>query len=93
MVPATADGFRAAVCALWSLDSKGSVSFHTYSLPEDRYLRLVVKNLGKRMPESAVLEELRSMDISVQGVMQLRSGRCDQEPANDRHPAPTALCW
>ena len=50
-------------------------------------MRLVVKNLGKKMPESAVLEELRSMDISVQGVMQLRSGRLDQDPAKDRLPA------
>ena len=45
MVPATADGFRAAVNALRSLHKKG-VSFHTYSLPEDRCVRLVVKNLG-----------------------------------------------
>ena len=62
------------------------MSFHTYSLPEDRCVRLVVKNLGKRMPESAVLEELRSMDIRVQVVMQLRSGRRDQDPAKDRPP-------
>ena len=88
VVPATADGFRAAVSALRSLDGKGGVSFHTYSLPEDRCVRLVVKNLGKRMPESAVQEELRSMDIRVQGVMQLRSGRRDQDPAKDRPPTP-----
>ena len=32
------------------------------------------------------------MDIRVQGVMQLRSGRRDQDPAKDRPPTPTSLC-
>ena len=53
---------------------------------------LLIKNLGRRMPESAVLEELGSLDIRVHGVMQLRSGRRDQDPAKDRPPTPTSLC-
>ena len=32
------------------------------------------------------------MDIRVQGVMQLRSGRRYQDPAKDRPPTPTSLC-
>ena len=68
------------------------MSFHTFSLPEDRCVRLHVKNLGKGMPESAVREELESLKIRVQGVMQLRSGRRDQDPAKDRPPTPTSLC-
>jgi len=64
------------------------VSFHTFSLPEDRCVLLLVKNLGKGMPESAVREELESLNIRVQGVMQLRSGRRDQDPAKDRPPTP-----
>ena len=88
MVPATADGFTAAVSALRSLDGKNGVSFHTYSLPENRCVRLLIKNLGRRMPESVVLEELKSLDIHAQGVMQLRSGRRDQDPAKDRPPNP-----
>jgi len=36
VVPSTADGFRAAVSALRSLDWKEGVSFHTFTLPEDR---------------------------------------------------------
>jgi hypothetical protein len=63
------------------------VSFNT-SLPEDRCVRLLVKNLGKRMPESVVREELESLNISVQGVMRLRFGRRDQDPAKDRPPNP-----
>jgi hypothetical protein len=40
VVPATADGLRAAVSALRSLDGKSGVSFHTYSLPEERCIWL-----------------------------------------------------
>ena len=36
VVPSTADGFRAVVSALRSLDGKDGVSFHTFTLPEDR---------------------------------------------------------
>ena len=32
------------------------------------------------MPESAVREELESLNIRVQGITQLRSGRRDQDP-------------
>ena len=45
------------------------MSFHTYSVPEDGCVRLPIKNLGKRMPEFVVLQELGSLDIRVQGVM------------------------
>jgi hypothetical protein len=56
VVPSTADGFRATVSALRSLDGGEGVSFHTFSLPEDRCVRLLVKDLGQRMPENAVRE-------------------------------------
>jgi len=36
VVPLTADGFRAAVNALRSLDEMEGVSFHTFTLLEDR---------------------------------------------------------
>ena len=75
IVPGTADGFRATVSALRSLDGSKGVTFHTFSLPEDRCVRLLVKNLGRQMPESVVREELEALGIRVQGVMQLRSGR------------------
>jgi hypothetical protein len=51
------------------------VGFHTLTLPEDRYVRLLVKSLGRGMPESVVREELEFLDICVQGFTQLRSGR------------------
>jgi hypothetical protein len=43
------------------------VSFHTFTLPKDRCVRLLVKNLGRGMPESVVREELdsRSCDPGV----------------------------
>ena len=54
IVPSTADGFRAAVRALRSLDEREGVSFHTFTLPEDHCLRLLVKNLGRVIPEVVV---------------------------------------
>jgi len=40
------------------------------------------------MPESVVREELESLDIRVQGVTQVHSGRRDQDPAKDCPPTP-----
>jgi hypothetical protein len=90
VVPSTADGFRAMVSALRDLKEVECVSFHT-RLPGDRCVRLLVKNLGRGMPESVVREELESLNIHVKGVMQLRSGRRDQDPANDCPPPYTSL--
>jgi hypothetical protein len=81
LVPKTADGFQATVRALRSLYGSKGVSFHTFSLPEDRCVRLLLKNLGKHMPESVVREELETLGIHVRGVLQLRSGRHDQDVA------------
>jgi len=71
VVPSTADRFRASVSALWSLDGKDGVSFHTFTLPENRCVQLLVKNLGRGMPESVIRRELESLNILVQGVTQL----------------------
>jgi len=51
-------------------------------------MRLLVKKLGGVMPESVVRVEFQSLNIRVQGVMQLQSGRRDQKPAKDRPPTP-----
>jgi len=91
VVPSTADGIRASVSALRSVNGKDGVSFHTFTLPEERCVRLLVKNLGRGMPESVVREELESLNILVQGVTQLRSGRRDQHPAKDRPPTPNFI--
>jgi hypothetical protein len=88
VVPSTADGFRTTVSALRSLEGKEGVSFHTFSLPEDRCVRLLVKNLGRRMPEGVVREELENQRTSVQGALQLRSGRREQETSNARQLTP-----
>jgi hypothetical protein len=85
LVQPTTDGFRATVSALQSLDGSKSVSFHTFSLPQDRCVRLLVKNLGRQMAEDVVQEKLESLGICVQLVLQLRSGRRDQK-ASKAHP-------
>ena len=65
VVPSAAGGFRAEVSALRSLDGKDGVSFHTFTLPEDRCTRLLVKNLGRGKPQSVVREEMESLNIRV----------------------------
>ena len=91
VVPSTADGFRASVSALRSLDGKKSVSFHIFTLPEDHCVRLLVKNLGRGMPDSIVRDEPETLNIRVQGVTQLRIGRCDKDHAKAR-PQPPLHC-
>ena len=59
-VPDTADCFRAIITALRSIAEGKGVFIPTPS-PEERTVRLLVKNLGRKMPES---------DVSV---LQLRS--------------------
>ena len=67
------------------------MSFHTFTLPEDRCARLLVKNLGRGMPESVVREELETLGIHVHGLTLLRSGRRDQDPPRTALPPPTSL--
>ena len=56
IVPGTADGFRATISALRSLDGSKGVSFHTFSLPEDRCVRLI-KNLSSSKPSVSLPRE------------------------------------
>jgi hypothetical protein len=86
--PGTADDIRAAITALRSLDVSKGVSFHTFSFPEDRCMRLRIKNLGRGMPETVMREERDALGIFVQEVQQLRSGRRDQDPEKDRPATP-----
>ena len=64
------------------------VSFYTFKLPEDRCARLLMKNLGRGLPESFVREELETLGIHFQGVTQLCSGRRDQDPTRTALPPP-----
>jgi hypothetical protein len=41
---------RATVSVIQSLDGSNGVNFHT-SIPKDRYVRLLVKSLGRYMPQ------------------------------------------
>jgi hypothetical protein len=86
VVPSIAEGFRDAVRTRRSLDGKEGVSFHTFTLPEDRCVRFLIKNLGSDMPESVVQKELESRDIHVQGVRQPRSGVAIMTPPSNAHP-------
>lgn len=53
-VPSTANGFRDAVSALRPLNGKEVVRFNTFLLPEDRHVRLLVKNLFRAKPDFVV---------------------------------------
>ena len=63
LVPRSAEGFRATVSALRSLDWSKCVSIHTSSLPEDRCVRLLVKNPGRHVREDVVREELEDLGM------------------------------
>jgi hypothetical protein len=78
LVPVTADGFRDTVVALRSLDGSKVVNFHTFSLTEDHCVLLLLSKIGRNMLEDAVREQLQSLGIRDQGVLQLRSCRRDQ---------------
>jgi hypothetical protein len=61
VVPATGDGFTAAVSALRSLDGKIGVSFHTYSLPEDCCVSLIIKILARECLRASCWDPWTSM--------------------------------
>lgn len=65
-VPRTADGFRAVVRAMRSLNGSNGVRLKTFSLPADCCVGLLMKNLGKPMPDDVVREELETLDFRVQ---------------------------
>jgi hypothetical protein len=91
VVPETADDLRAAITALRYLDVSKGVSFHT-SLPKERCMRLLIKNVGKRMPETVVREELEVVGICVHGILQLRSGAGTTTPKSTALRPHTLLC-
>jgi hypothetical protein len=64
VAPSTADGFRAAVSAVRSVLGKKAVSFHKFTFPEDRCGRRLVKKRRLCTPESVVIGELESLNIS-----------------------------
>jgi hypothetical protein len=84
LVPESANGFQASIDALRSLNVIKGVSFHTSSLPEDRFVHLLLKNVGKRMPEAKIREELGAFYINMQALIQLQLKRRDQDPGKDR---------
>jgi hypothetical protein len=63
VVHETADHFRVAVRALRLRDASKEVSSLTFSLPEDRCTRILIKNLGRSIPEDVVREELKDLGI------------------------------
>jgi len=63
--------------------------FHTFTLPENRFARLLVRNLGRGMPDGLFREELKSLNTRVQGITQLRIGRHD--PDHAKYCLPTLV--
>jgi hypothetical protein len=79
IMPETVDGFIASVSALCFFNRYGGLRFHTFLLPEDHYVHLLVKNLGRSIPQGVIWEELEVLGIHAQGVMQPCSGRHNQD--------------
>jgi hypothetical protein len=91
IVPYTAEGLRTMVSALRFPDAGEGVTFHTFALLEDRCVRLLVKNLGKLMPEDIVKEELEIFAVGLQAVLHLRSGCRGQETFNAQPLTPNFI--
>jgi len=67
------------------------VIFHTFTLPDDRCARLLVKNLGRGMPESVVREELRTWAFMSWGSRSCISAVVTRTPPRTCLPPPTSL--
>jgi len=65
IVPRCAGGFKAAISPLGSLEGSKGVSFHTFRLPEDSSVRLLIKNLGRKKPEDVFRAELDALGVRV----------------------------
>jgi hypothetical protein len=86
VVPPITDGFRAAVNALRSIDGKDDVSFHSFTLSEDRCTRRLLKNLGRGITESVANDEMEYLNYGVEGAAQVRSSVRDPQPAKESPP-------
>jgi hypothetical protein len=93
LVPDTADGLRATIGALPYLDESESVSFYNLSLPENRYVSLLLQNIGKRMPEAEIRKTVEALHINVQAIMQLRSKRRNQDSEKNSLLTPHFIVW
>lgn len=75
LVPRSADGFRANIGVLCSLDGGNGVCFSTVSFTNDRRLRPLLKTACKSMPHNKIREEHEALHTNVQAVMHLWSKR------------------
>jgi hypothetical protein len=81
LVSESAYGFRTTIGDLWSLEKRARVCVFTLCrYKDDHCFLLLLKNLGKCIPEPEIREKLEALHITVQALMQLRSKRQDQYP-------------
>jgi len=64
------------------------LSFHTFTLPEDRCAGLLVKYLGLGKPESVVREELETLGMHVQGSRSCVPAVVTRTPPRTAFPPP-----
>lgn len=75
----------AIIRVLRLIDRTDGVNFHAYILIKNREVRGLFKNSGRRVPHSAVREDLEALDAHGQAVLQLRLRRGDHN-AEKNHP-------
>jgi hypothetical protein len=78
IVQRTAIGFRTTVSALRCFEGSKSVTFHISSFPENCFVLLLVKNLGKQMLTASSGRSWKLL-VFVYRVLQLRSRRRDKD--------------
>jgi len=78
IVLSTSEGVRTTVNALQSIDGSKGVSWM------DHCVRLLVNSTGRHLPEDEIREDLKALGIFIEGGLQLRSGRGEQEAFKTR---------
>ena len=84
----SADCFRTTITALRSIEEGKGLSLYTYSVPDDRTAMFLMTNLGRKMPQSDVREELEVLGITVVSVLQLQWHLRATDTAKDRPLTP-----
>jgi hypothetical protein len=72
----TANDHRTLTCFL----RENHISFHTYALPEERVLRVIIRGVPRELDTALVLEDLKAQGFPTREVHRI-SGR-DKSPLN-----------
>ncbi|KAJ8963909.1 hypothetical protein NQ317_006924 [Molorchus minor] len=86
--PATTTDYRQITKIL----AEAKVGFHTYSLPEERQLRIVIRGLPEDLPEKEIMEDLQDQGYQPTTVQRMRNRRTKNKMPLVLVQLPEAQC-